>query len=135
MAFNYKTWGQSWLNSWLNSWGGGSAPAPQPDVIDTHDGGGPARRKISSERPRKERKEREDILREIKLAMGLLEEPRPEVQSVEKVIERAKKFIPQAPNINLDPLINQLRTLESALRKYEQDREEEEEILILTMLA
>ena len=102
---------------------------------DTHDGGGPARRKISSERPSKERKEREDILSEIKLAMGLLDESSPEVQKVEKVIERAKSFIPQAPNINLGPLINQLRALENALRKYEQDREEEEEILILTMLA
>lgn len=111
----------------------GSGPPIEPDNIDTHDGG-PAKRKRSSQRPRKERESREELLRQIKLAYGVLDETPATIETAEKVVAKAKKFIPSALNINLTPVIEELAKLERALEIFRTEQEErnmEEEIILM----
>lgn len=107
------------------------AAAVITESLDTHDGG-PSRKKASSERPKKQRQDREELLKEIKLAFGILDETPETIQKAEEVVEKAKRFIPTV-SINLNPVLQELSKLERALNIFreEAERDMEEEIILM----
>jgi hypothetical protein len=76
-----SAWGNSWGVAWGNSWGSTTPTPPTPTDFSTIGGGGGF--KLFRERQDDDRKE---LRRAIKMAMGLVDDPRPEVREEAKAI-------------------------------------------------
>lgn len=129
-----SSWGNSWATSWGTSWGG-TTPTPPTDL--TVGGAGPG---FNLFRKRQD-DDRRKLRRAIEMAMGLVDDPRPEVREEAKAIiaVAADKPVTRINQINFQLIMESQRTLEAIWVHFErlkaaklaEDEEDEEIALIL----
>lgn len=129
-------WGGAWGAAWGAAWGYGDTP-PTPTDYSTIGGGGGF--KLFRQRQDDDRRE---LRRAIQMAMGLVDDPRPEVQAEAKAIiaVAADKPVTKINQINFTLILESQRTLEAIWVHFDRlkaaklaEDEEDDEIAIILM--